>query len=381
MLTLLSQNCLPFTATRKRFNEQHSRLLCVFVLDCCCGCARRSYAWRIMPFFFPINVSHHPGCKIILHYLLELLLPTKRRMLERCLDLRFRVVCSSRGEVMKEGIHPYVPPVSHTRDGSIEVSLNPQASEFIPSGISGSAGRAAVSATATARRVALSQDCRLGAPAPSTKQSRKRSTAGERNSRQHGRAGRREGPSRNADLRVLNGAAINESASAVAIAMRALGTNTCTTSSASFGTNAGAALEKPERRRGGRNASTRNKNAINEGIVAKQASGGRTRQGRDTPAEQERILGGYDGDAPGSVHSPATSTPITAAAGAVASPAMPHRRPSSSTIDRRKSAASRWVHRRTEWCPREKSLAAKRACLQQIYFEFSSICGRLEQIK
>ena len=252
---------------------------------------------------------------------------------------------------MKEGTHPYVPPVSHARGGSIEASLNPQASEFIPSGTSGSAGQAAAAAatTATARKAALShQDYRLDAPAPSTKQSRKRSTAGERNSRQHGRTGRSEGPSRNPDLRVLHGAAVNESATAVA--MRALGTNTRTSSSARFGTNAGAALEKPERRRGGRSASTRNKNGISGGVVATHTinSTGGTRQGRDAPAEQESMMRGYDGDARRFVHSSATSTPATAAAAAAAaSSAMPHRRASSSTIDRRRSAASRWVHRRT----------------------------------
>lgn len=267
-------------------------------------------------------------------------------------NVRSRLVCSSRGEVMKEGTPPCVPLVSHARDGSLQASLNPQASEFVPSGTSVSAGRAAassVSATATARRAsALShQDCRLDAPAPPAKQSRKRSIAGDRNSRQHGRVGRREGASRNGDIRAVHGSAANESATAV-VSMRALGASARTSSSASLGTNAGAALEKPERRRGGRNASTRNKNGSSEGVVEKQTRGGRTRQGRDAPAEQERLMGGYDGDAACSVHSSATSGPTKEA---VASPAMPHRRPSNSAIDRRRSAASRWVYRRIRWCP------------------------------
>ena len=163
---------------------------------------------------------------------------------------------------MKEGTNLYVPPVSHAGGGSSQASLNPQASEFIPSGTSGSAGRAAATATATARRAPPShQDCRLDAPAPSSaKLLKKRSTAGDNTSLQHGRPGRREGSSENGDMHVLHGAAVNQSATAVT--MRALGTNTRARSStsarpdsssnASLGADASAALEKPERRRGGR---------------------------------------------------------------------------------------------------------------------------------
>ncbi|CAM9579531.1 unnamed protein product, partial [Laminaria digitata] len=262
--------------------------------------------------------------------------------------------CSTRGGVMKEGTHPRVPPVSHARGGSLPASLNPQASEFIPSGTSESAGNAAAAATAaTARRAPLPhQDYRrLDAPAPSsaTKLSRKRSTtAGEKNSRQHGGAGRREGLSRNGDIRALHGvaaaAATKESATTMRVALGTTSTRAHSTrarstrsssSSASLGANANAALEKPERRRGGgRSASTRNKQGSSEGVVAKQASGGRTREGRNAPGG---MMGGYDGDSPWSVHSSATSTPTAAA---MASAAMPHRRPSSSAIDRRRAVAS-----------------------------------------
>ena len=296
---------------------------------------------------------------------------------------------------MKEVSHPCVPPISHAHGGGLPVSLNPQASEFIPSKKGESPGRAsatparapaapapaaaaAITASAavvaTTRKVSSSrQDCRRDPLAPAGKLSKeRRSSAGEKHIRHHD--GVERPPSRNGELHVLHGATavVNDSAT-TAVTMRAVvGTrvnstrihssstrsgstrcaNSVTSANASLGTDArSVALEKPERKRAGRN-SHRNKHGSSEGVVPKKAGGGGTHQGRRNGGPGW-IMGGNGGISPPcSAYS--SSTPPTTL---VAAATVPQRRPSSSSCGRRRSAASRCVYRRISWWPRGTSIA------------------------